>query len=965
MSSAKVTIAQQDRSAIVSSMDGISVGTVVNSVWGPTEPYHVTSPTKFVDTYGKPDNNKGSSWNGAELLLGNSNDVWITRAIHDDARHSALLVAGTIENPDYNKYPGPKDKVDTIVKAIPGGLGMDEINSYSFPLYTRNREFINTSIKVLNTYTNATKIEVSRFEFGDEDDLDELGSGDFIAFGNAADDDSDIYEITSAKKVVIKEDTLELSKPITATTGTEIKRYEDPVIITSNIVTTPLVINNEYDFDIDVNLNGNESEKVYGHLSISNPDVVNSITWMDPETVEYVDVANKNFGEDKGFELDSSSLSFKVTFSKSGKCQLAVSLYSFNDNREITRLVYNISAASTGAGNIGDIVEEKRSGVVSYNPPVYLIDNATQASSIKVSDSDLLINVQDKITTDDGTTYTTVNSKDYLIRDSYQLELGTKVTVNDGDVVQYMAHGDTEQRDLFMVYAKYPGVYGDRIKIGIREDKNYNNAFYLDEYFDGVLIQSYEVSRKNQLDGFGYQMYIEEKINGTSSYIMVKNNRSIDEDLVPAPTTYGVWQRLPDDIFNETSIKTIEDVITNDEDIALSSVNGLKLGDRIKFGPNGQYEYKIAEFKSTHIILDRPVKESKFNLGTVIYKFNAELNDHENGIYNGVQYYKYIQISPLTNYKIGDQYTLNGVVGKILDAGYNNTAGGYDGSTITLYDVINAFKKMQNKEKYNISIFCDNGFAYPEVAIAIDEICQARNASHGFLSTEYASELKSDYTSAIIDYRNSTNLNSAFSSLFAGWIKATDTYNQTKVWIAPSVFGVNAQSFVTRNYNTYTPAAGWVQGVISGLDITCKFDEGERDQLVDAQVNPIRYREGYGLAIWGNETLYVKPSPFQLRSVAMLIILLKYGVENYLEYKLFQTNNEPVWEETETAINVYIRDNLAAGLYNWQVSVKDIITDSDIDNRRMPIFIGLQPTMDIQTIPVTLGIFNKSVDISY
>jgi len=274
---------------------------------------------------------------------------------------------------------------------------------------------------------------------------------------------------------------------------------------------------------------------------------------------------------------------------------------------------------------------------------------------------------------------------------------------------------------------------------------------------------------------------------------------------------------------------------------------------------------------------------------------------------------------------------------------------------------------MSNKEKYRISIFCDNGFAYPEVAIAIDEINKGTNLSHGYLSTPYSTEKQADPVTSVIAYRNSTNLNTEYCSLFTGWIEVTDVYNQTKVWVSPSVFGVNTQSFVTRNYYIFTPAAGWVYGRLNGFDITVKYTEGQRDALIDANINPLRYREGWGLAVWGNETLYVKPSPLQLRSVAMLLIILKYGLENYIEFKLFSMNREPTWTEIENVISIFIRDELfiPGGLYGYQVAVKDIITDTDINNRRVPVFVGIQPTMDIKEIPVTLGIFNKSVAISY
>jgi hypothetical protein len=84
-----------------------------------------------------------------------------------------------------------------------------------------------------------------------------------------------------------------------------------------------------------------------------------------------------------------------------------------------------------------------------------------------------------------------------------------------------------------------------------------------------------------------------------------------------------------------------------------------------------------------------------------------------------------------------------------------------------------------------------------------------------------------------------------------------------------------------------------------------------------------------------------------------------------LDYKLFEWNNQDTWTNVETAINAFMRDDVKAknGVYDYVVAITDIITTQDIDNRRMPIYIGLQPTMDIKTISTTLAIYNSSLSL--
>lgn len=821
MGSAKVIIKQQDRSAIVPSMSGISIGTVVNSKWGPITPNLTTSPNDLLDKYYSPDNTKGSSWNGAELLLASSSSVWITRAIHDDARYSSSLVRFKTDPVDFNIYPLPNATVDPVVKDV-AGLGLEDFDSFQFPLYATTREYSDTNLTVISSLA-ANRLSLSS--------LGSLKAGDVISFGDSVDNSSNIYTLSTAEEIVTPTHSIKFLTPVTAVSGTELK-YDD------------------------------------------------------------------------------------------------------------------------GTGTF-----------ISYVPSVYVIESVTNSDQVLVNNSDLVLN-DSVVSFDDGLTQIEVVEKRLVNISTYEIQssanFGLEVVPNAK--IQLLIEDETEHRDAFLVRAIYPGDLGDDIKVGIRHSSNYDKAFYLDVYFKDSLEESFEVTRFNSLDGFGRQLNIETKINGASKYIVVKNNDMVDDAEIPLETSYGVWRELEKDIFSATTSVLLEDVLLGDNFITANSFTEFNLGDRLRLTANG-YEYKVKSKSGNTLELDRDVLETRVIAGSVIYKFNPDLNDPSSGIFNGVQYAKFTKTSVFTDNKIGDSYSISGKAGKILDAGTNNLVDGFDGSYITLFDVINAFNKMGNKEKYSIAIFCDNGFAYPEVAIAIDELSKKTNLSHGYLSTSYESEKMVDIT-AVRDYRNSTNLNTEYSSIFSGWIQVTDVYNQTKVWVAPSIFGVLSQSFVTRNYYMFTPAAGWVFGRLNGLDITRRFTEGERDYLVDAQINPIRYREGYGLAIWGNETLYVKPSPLQLRSVAMLLIMLKYGLENFLEFELFQTNDEPEWTKVETAIDVFIRDNLSAGLYDWKVWVKDIITDGDIDARRMPIFVGLQPTMDIKEIPVTLGIFNRSIAIS-
>jgi phage tail sheath protein FI len=291
--------------------------------------------------------------------------------------------------------------------------------------------------------------------------------------------------------------------------------------------------------------------------------------------------------------------------------------------------------------------------------------------------------------------------------------------------------------------------------------------------------------------------------------------------------------------------------------------------------------------------------------------------------------------------------------------------GGSLGSLVTVSDLVNGINKMRNREETPIKLFMDGGWTHPAVAQAINQLAAAQGTCHGYLSSDINAELAANYKGAIVDYKASLNINAATSSLFTGWTKFLDTYNQKEVWISPECFAAASQAYTERNFNMFTPAAGWERGRVEALDVLVKYSEGDRDYFVDNRINPVRYKKGEGMAIWGNETLLSKPSPMQMRHVAMLLIVIEEGLQA-LEWQTFNLNNESTWIKVEASLNAFMRDEIKAkgGVYNYQVALQEIITASDLDNRRMPIFLGIQPTSDIQLIPVTLAVFNNTVSIS-
>jgi len=112
---------------------------------------------------------------------------------------------------------------------------------------------------------------------------------------------------------------------------------------------------------------------------------------------------------------------------------------------------------------------------------------------------------------------------------------------------------DTEV--VFQIMGANPGVWDDRVSIRIpaadiktggdlvpTDQYTFNiQVYYQDDDGNDELVETWHVSRKKKRDGFGKQLYLEDKINGVSKYIVVADNADniamVDTELPKAQAT--------------------------------------------------------------------------------------------------------------------------------------------------------------------------------------------------------------------------------------------------------------------------------------------------------------------------------------------------------------------------------------------------------------------------------------------
>jgi len=166
------------------------------------------------------------------------------------------------------------------------------------------------------------------------------------------------------------------------------------------------------------------------------------------------------------------------------------------------------------------------------------------------------------------------------------LYAGAKIAVSGGSKDnQTLTEGKAEpiyydeDEILFYVYAKDPGKWANAegaIPVGVTitnldaTEKEFDIEVYVTGE-DGVVskVETWTVSRKHKLDGYGRQMYMEDRINGFSDYILVANDVSAEEDAMPKEqtTVLALGGGSDGDTITNSELTTGWDKFSNPDDV--------------------------------------------------------------------------------------------------------------------------------------------------------------------------------------------------------------------------------------------------------------------------------------------------------------------------------------------------------------------------------------------------------------
>lgn len=295
--------------------------------------------------------------------------------------------------------------------------------------------------------------------------------------------------------------------------------------------------------------------------------------------------------------------------------------------------------------------------------------------------------------------------------------------------------------------------------------------------------------------------------------------------------------------------------------------------------------------------------------------------------------------------------------------------GGSDGLALTDADMIRALQVLESRANYPMSVISDSGWTTPAFQNRLETFAENRGDVTFFEGFPYSVEADSDYLNQMDTYASETLVSdSTYGGLFTPHKKDFDEDNNRYLFIPPQgyVAGLYAKAFDI--YRPGEPVAGLEKGGVDSLDLLHRFDDGELDFLYDRNINPIRFKRGTGIHLWGQKTRQARPSAFDRLNIRTLLNGIKGPYADALEPYLFRLNqldnDRGIRAEIKSVINARADTLVSLGSIYAYKTIIDSSNNSltDVDNHILRIWHLIKPAISVEWIDFVIGVTSTAID---
>lgn len=295
--------------------------------------------------------------------------------------------------------------------------------------------------------------------------------------------------------------------------------------------------------------------------------------------------------------------------------------------------------------------------------------------------------------------------------------------------------------------------------------------------------------------------------------------------------------------------------------------------------------------------------------------------------------------------------------------------------TIDLGSVAQGYDLYKSKEDVDISLLLQ-GKALGTGGLGnyiIGNVAETRKDCVVFVSPDSSIVTNVDPAQYAVNFRgaaggvNGITYNSSYAVIDGSYKYQYDKYNDAYRWVPLNgdIAGLCAATDFTRDA-WYSPA-GFNRGQIKNVTkLLYNPNQAQRDLLYKNDVNPVVTFQGQGTILYGDKTMYGKPSAFDRINVRRLFIVLEKAISKAAQSSLFEFNDSFTRTQFKNLVEPFLRQVQGRrGIYDYRVICDETNnTPQVIDSNQFVGDIYIKPAKSINFIQLNFVAVRTGVDFN-
>ncbi len=297
-----------------------------------------------------------------------------------------------------------------------------------------------------------------------------------------------------------------------------------------------------------------------------------------------------------------------------------------------------------------------------------------------------------------------------------------------------------------------------------------------------------------------------------------------------------------------------------------------------------------------------------------------------------------------------------------MDGGNNYTTA--NGFAADLGSLITSYEKFQTKDEIAVDYLIGGPGASSRAesqakANKIIDIAETRKDCVAVTSPQRADVVNitnsATQTNNIVSTLDGVN-SSSYGIMDSGYKYMFDRFNNEFRWVPTNGDIAGLMVRTNREFYPWFSPAGQQRGVLNNATkLAYNPTQAQRDTLYTKRINPIIFRPGIGIMLFGDKTALGYASAFDRINVRRLFLTVEQALERAAQAQLFEFNDEITRSNFINIVEPYLRDVQAKrGLYDFLVICDETNNTPDvIDNNEFRADIFLKPSKSINFVSLT------------